>query len=318
MPAITGSLHRMDIATLDQLRIILDPVGQAGLAAALMLMMFSIALGLRTSDFRLLREKPALFIGGVLTQVVGLPFLTFLLIHLLQPPASVALGMLVVACCPGGASSNLLTYLSGGHVAYSVTLTATSSTLAAVLTPASILFWTQAYQPTADLLRSVEVGPGAFLAQTMMLLAVPLILGMLVATKAPEVAAWVRRKTTTAGVLVLGGVIVYGIAYFYEDLVPALPLIGGIVVMHNAAAFLLGQTVAASLSAERTVRRALTFEVGIQNSGLAIVILLGQLKGQGGAAAVAAIWGIWHLMAGASLAALYRYSDRKTAVAEFS
>ena len=78
---------------------------------------------------------------------------------------------------------------------------------------------------------------------------------------------------------------------------------------------MLGLAVATSLSAEKSVGRALTFEVGIQNSGLAIVILLGQLKGQGGAAALAAVWGIWHLIAGASIAMLYRYSDRKTAVA---
>lgn len=305
----------MDIATLDQLRIALDPIGQVGLAAALMLMMFSIALGLSSKDFRLLREKPSLFVGGVLAQVFGLPFLTFLLIHALEPPASIALGMLVVACCPGGASSNLLTYLSRGNVAYSVSLTATSSTLAAVLTPASILFWTQAYEPTANLLRSVEVGPGEFLIRTIVLLAIPLVLGMFVAARAPEVAVWIKRKTTLAGVLVLGGVIFYGVIYFWDLLMPALPLIGGIAVIHNATAFLLGLAVATSLSAEKSVGRALTFEVGIQNSGLAIVILLGQLKGQGGAAALAAVWGIWHLIAGASIAMLYRYSDRKTAVA---
>ena len=305
----------MDMATLDQLRIELDPIGQVGLAAALMLMMFSIALGLSGKDFRLLRERPSLFVGGVVAQVFGLPFLTFLLIHSLEPPASIALGMLVVACCPGGASSNLLTYLSGGNVAYSVSLTATSSTLAAVLTPASILFWTQAYEPTANLLRSVNVGPGEFLIQTIVLLAIPLVLGMLVAAKAPDLAAWIKRKTTIVGVLVLGGVILYGVVYFWETLSPALPLIGGIAVIHNAAAFLLGLAVAMSLSAEKSVRRALTFEVGIQNSGLAIVILLGQLMGQGGAAAMAAIWGVWHLIAGASIAALYRYSDRKAEVA---
>lgn len=305
----------MDIATLDQLRIALDPIGQVGLAAALMLMMFSIALGLSSKDFRLLREKPSLFAGGVVAQVFGLPLLTFLLIHALEPPASIALGMLVVACCPGGASSNLLTYLSRGNVAYSVSLTATSSTLAAVLTPASILFWTQAYEPTANLLRSVEVGPGEFLIRTIVLLAIPLVLGMIVAARAPEVAVWIKRKTTLAGVLVLGGVIFYGVIYFWDLLMPALPLIGGIAVIHNATAFLLGLAVATSLSAEKSVGRALTFEVGIQNSGLAIVILLGQLKGQGGAAALAAVWGIWHLIAGASIAMLYRYSDRKTAVA---
>ena len=300
----------MDITGLDRLQIELDPVGQAGLAIALILMMFSIALGLSSSDFRLLRRRPGLFVAGVLTQVVGLPLMTFLLILALQPPASIALGMIVVACCPGGASSNMLTYLGGGNVAYSVSLTTTSSLLSAILTPASILFWTQAYAPTADLLESVDVSPAVFLTQTMVLLAIPLAVGMIVAVRVPALAYAVRRWTAPAGVLALAGVIAYGVWYFYDTLWPALPLIGGIAVVHNAAAFLLGFGVALLLRAERSSRRALTFEVGIQNSGLAIVILLGQLKGQGGAAALAAIWGVWHLVAGMALATLCRYIDR--------
>ncbi len=300
----------MDIARLDELHIVLDPIGQAGLAVALILMMFSIALGLSVRDFRLLRERPSLFLVGVIAQVIGLPLLTFGLVLLLEPPASIALGMLVVACCPGGASSNMLTYLARGNVAYSVSLTTTSSLLAAIMTPASILFWTHAYEPTRQLLRSIDVSPALFLTQTMVLLAIPLVVGMTVAVRAPEFAQWVRRWTTPAGVLALGGVIVYGIVHFYDVLWPALPLIGGIAVVHNAAAFLLGFGVALALRAERTARRALSFEVGIQNSGLAIVILLGQLKGQGGAASIAVLWGVWHLIAGMAIAMLCRYLDR--------
>ena len=303
----------MDIASLDQLQIVLDPAGQAGLAIALILMMFSIALGLSVGDFRLLRARPLLFFTGVVTQVVGLPLLTFLLVLALEPPASIALGMIVVACCPGGASSNMLTYLGRGNVAYSVSLTTTSSLLAALLTPASILFWTHAYAPTAELLRTVDVSPAVFLTQTMVLLAIPLAVGMFVGARAPAIAYVVRRWTAPAGALVLGGVIVYGIWYFYDELWPALPLIGGITVVHNAAAFVLGFGVALALRAQRSERRALTFEVGIQNSGLALVILLGQLKGQGGAAAIAAIWGVWHLIAGMLIAMICRYIDRRGA-----
>ena len=135
-------------------------------------------------------------------------------------------------------------------------------------------------------------------------------IGMIVAVRAPAIAYVVRRWTAPAGALALAAVIVYGIWYFYDTLWPALPLIGGIAVVHNASAFLLGFGVALAMRAERSARRALTFEVGIQNSGLALVILLGQLKGQGGAAAMAAIWGVWHLIAGMSLAIICRYIDR--------
>ena len=299
----------MDIGTLDSLRIVLDPIGQVGVALALMLVMFSVALGLRIDDFSFLRDKPMLFFGGVVAQVAVLPLATFCLILVLEPAASIALGMIVVACCPGGAVSNLLTYLSRGNVAASVALTATSSLLAAILTPASILFWSQAYEPTAALLRTLDVNPMIFLAQTTFLLALPLVLGMLVAAKAPDVAAGIRKRTTILGVSVLVGVIIYGIAYFFPVLWPALPLLGGIVVLHNAVAFATGATAGALLSRLSSTRRALTFEIGIQNSGLALVILLSQLKGLGGAAAIAAVWGVWHLIAGGLLAGFFRLVD---------
>jgi BASS family bile acid:Na+ symporter len=300
----------MDIGALDSLRIVLDPVGQAGVGLALMLVMFSVALGLRVDDFSFLRDKPMLFAGGVVAQVIVLPLVTILLILAIRPAASIALGMIVVACCPGGAVSNLLTYLSRGNVAASVALTTTSSLLAAILTPVSILFWSQLYEPTATLLRTLEVSPVMFLAQTTFLLAVPLVLGMLVAAKAPDVAERIKRRTTILGVSVLVGVIIYGIAYFFPVLFPALPLLGGVVVLHNAVAFATGALAGRVLSRNPATRRALTFEIGIQNSGLALVILLSQLKGLGGAAAIAAVWGVWHLIAGGLLALFFRRFDQ--------
>jgi bile acid:Na+ symporter, BASS family len=300
----------MEVTALDSLRIVLDPVGQIGVALSLMLVMFSIALGLRVDDFSFLRDKPLLFIGGVFAQVVALPFATFLLILAIKPAASIALGMIVVACCPGGAVSNLFTYLSRGNVAASVALTATSSMLAAILTPASILFWSEAYEPTATLLETLDVSPVMFLAQTTFLLAVPLMLGMIVAAKAPDVAKRIRKRTTILGVSVLVGVIIYGIAYFFPVLFPALPLLGGVVVLHNAVAFATGALAGRALSGIAATRRSLTFEIGIQNSGLALVILLSQLKGLGGAAAIAAVWGVWHLIAGGLLALFFRQFDQ--------
>ena len=101
----------MDMAELDSLRIVLDPIGQIGVSVALMLVMFSVALGLRVDDFRFLLERPLLFFGGLVSQVLLLPLVTYILILVMQPAPSIALGMFVVACCPGGAVSNLLTYL---------------------------------------------------------------------------------------------------------------------------------------------------------------------------------------------------------------
>ncbi len=299
----------MEIATLDELRITLDPIGQIGLALALMLIMFSISLNLRIKDFAFLLQRRTLFFAGVVAQIVALPLITFALVLLLQPPPSIALGMFVVACCPGGVVSNLLTYLSAGNVAYSVSLTATSSALAALLTPTLILFWSQLYEPTATLLQSIAFSPVAFLLQTTVLLVVPLTLGMILAARAPDVAKRLQKKVALAGTLVLTGAIVYGTVKFLPLLMPALPMLFFFTILHNAAAFTTGAVAGLLLRADIPTRRALVFEVGIQNSGLAIVILLGQFDGLGGATAIAAVWGIWHLIAGGTLVGVMRRYD---------
>jgi BASS family bile acid:Na+ symporter len=299
----------MDIAALDELRIVLDPIGQIGLALTLMLIMFSISLNLQVKDFAFLLQRRALFFGGVVAQTVALPLITFALVLILQPPPSIALGMFVVACCPGGVVSNLFTYLSAGNVAYSVSLTATSSALAALLTPTLILFWLKVYEPTATLLQSIAFDTVGFLVQTTVLLAAPLTIGMILAARAPDVAKRLQKKAALAGTLGLAGMIVYGTAKFFAMLLPALPMLVFFTILHNAAAFATGAAAGLLLRADIATRRALIFEVGIQNSGLAIIILLGQFDGLGGAAAIAAVWSIWHLIAGTTVVGIMRRYD---------
>ena len=170
----------MDIESLDELRIVLDPLGQVILAIALMLLILSIALSLKPDDFSALLRRRMDLIGGVITQVVALPLVTFAVVLLLRPPPSIALGMFVIASCPGGVVSNYFTFLARGNVAYSVSLTAASSALAAVLTPFLIVVTSQLYAPTATLLESIDFEPLAFLVQTSILLGVPLVIGMII------------------------------------------------------------------------------------------------------------------------------------------
>jgi BASS family bile acid:Na+ symporter len=134
---------------------------------------------------------------------------------------------------------------------------------------------------------------------------------MLLGARAPDVAMRMRRSITLAGSLVLAGAIVYGTAKFFPLLAPALPVIGMLTIVHNAVAFGVGAVAGLLLRANRATRRALLFEIGIQNSGLAIVILLAQFDGLGGAAAIAALWGVWHLVAGGLMVVLFQTLDQK-------
>lgn len=301
----------MDPAALDQFQLDLGASSEVALAAILALMMFAVALGLRLEHFRFFKNQPRIYLAGVLAQLLGLPLLTLGLCYLIQPYPSIALGMILIACCPGGNSSNLLSLFARANTALSVSLTATSSLTAAFLTPISILFWCGLYPPTRTLLTEINLDAASFLVQTLIILALPLLAGMWVAWRAPRLAQKLQRPLG-----LLGGagliLIIVGASIKYLPLILSIgPLILGLVFLHNSAAFLLGYVTGVIVKADVPSRRALTFEVGIQNSGLGIVILLTQLGGMGGAGVVAGLWGIWHICSGLLLVALFRYFDTK-------
>ena len=302
----------MDASSIDQLQVIVDEQSRLGIAAILFLMMFSVALSLSVRDFALVRKEPLRVLGGVAVQLVGLPLLTLGLILLLSPPASVALGMLIVASCPGGNVSNLLTRIAGGNTAYSVTLTSISSVSAAILTPLSILFWSGLYAPADALVHALEVDPLPFFVQTAALLAVPLALGMALNAWKPVLSDRIGRLLAPLALACIALLVVVGIVQNWNIILITGALILPIVILHNSSAFALGWLSGRALGMEPARRRALTFEVGIQNAGLGLVILLSQFDGVGGAAAIIGMWSIWHLIGGSLLAGLFRLADSRT------
>ena len=299
----------MDAAALDAIRIDLAPGAAWMLPIVLFIIMMSVALNLHLSDFKIIRREPLRFLGAAALQLIGLPLATLALVHLLNPASSVALGMIVVACCPGGNVSNFFTHLARGDTALSVALTATSSVFAALLTPVSILFWTSLYGPADALVSAIEVDPAAFVAQTTVILAIPLVLGMGLAHRFPKTAARVRPGFMVAAILALVFLVVGGLARNWEVFTGAAVIVLALVVVHNATAFALGNLGARMMGMGLKQRRSVTVEVGIQNTGLALVILLAQFDGLGGAAAITAMWSVWHLFAGAGWAAMLRWRD---------
>lgn len=293
----------------DALRVDLSPTFQLIMSISLVVMMFTVALGLKIKDFMDLRKEPLAVAGGVLAQILGLPLLTLGLIILFEPAPSVALGMIVVASCPGGNVSNALTLFSKGDTAYSVSLTSISAVSAALVTPISILFWANQYGPTSALVDTLDVDPSIFLVQTAGLLALPLFAGMSVAHWKPEIAARLRRLLTPVAFLILVGLILVG-AFSNRDVLfstehSLIPLVMG----HNALAFILGGLAGFAMQLAGAKIRALTFEVGIQNAGLGLLLLLSQFGGVGGAVAVTALWGVWHITAGFVLVGMFRGYD---------
>ncbi len=281
------------------------------LALSLALMIFAVALGLKLEHFRFFKEEPQIYLGGVLAQIIGLPLLTLGLCLILNPHPSVALGMIIVACCPGGNVSNLIALFARANTALSVSLTATSSLFAALMTPFSILFWSGLYEPTRNLLTEINLDVVSFLIQTMIILGMPLLLGMLAARFFPKFAEKFQSPLAALGGLALIWIIVSTFVIYWDNFVLLGAALLGLVIVHNALAFLLGYLTGWIARADRPASRALTIEVGIQNSGLALVILITQLDGLGGAGAIAGLWGTWHIIGGLSLVALYRLADKR-------
>ena len=302
----------MNASDVDKFQLSMGGGSEAALAIAIAIMMFAVALGLRLEHFRFFKKQPSIYLAGVIGQIIGLPLLTVGLCFLLKPLPSVALGMILISCCPGGSVSNILALFGKANTALSVSLTATSSLFAAFLTPVSILFWSSLYPPTNKLLTEINLDIVSFLLQTLIILAIPLMIGMVMARYTPKIAEKLQKPLAIIGATLLAAIILMAVWQFapvYMSL--GLGLIG-LVILHNTAAFALGNIFSRIANANIPSRRAITLEVGIQNSGLGIVILLTQLDGLGGAGAVAGAWGTWHIIGGSALVAFYRWKDRNS------
>lgn len=299
------------INSIDDFSLELGRGSEVGMAVALFVMMLSVALSLSPSSFTFLRRSPKPFFVGICLQLLALPLLTLSLCFVIQPSPSVALGMILVSCCPGGNVSNMLVLLSRGNAALSVSLTAASSLAAAFVTPLAILFWCGLYPPTANLLQTIEFDALTFLLQTSVILVLPLIIGVLTNQYFPTFSQRIKKPLVVLSTAILLLIIIIGANKYWSAFVSIGSVVFGLVIVHNALAFLLGNISARVFKLAKPDQRALTFEVGIQNSGLGIVILLTQLGGLGGAVVVAGLWGIWHIVAGLCLVVTFVLNDRR-------
>lgn len=298
----------MDI---DSLKLAFDPESLRVLEIILGLVMFGVALSLRVEDFVRIAKKPRAPLVGLVAQFVLLPAVTFGATLLLQVPASIALGMIMVASCPGGNVSNFITYFGRGDTATSVSMTAISTTAAIVMMPLNFELWGSLHPTGSALLSEIALSPGTMLRGVFVLLGIPLVAGMVFARLWPRAAYRLQKPFS---VLSLAFFAVFVIVAFVNNRHVFLVAIGHVLIpvfVMNALAlatgFYLGRL--AKLSVPEC--RAVSVEVGIQNSGLALVLIFAYFGGRGGLAAVAAWWGIWHILAGLTVASVWRRRDAK-------
>lgn len=284
---------------------------QAVLMLVLATMVYTVSLDLRVADFRYVATHPIAVCAGLVAQFILLPGATLLATLVLDLPPATEAAMMLVAACPGGALSNVITHLGRGNLALSLSISAVSNVLALVLTPLNFTLMIGANPQTAAWARSIAVDPKDLVVSLLLLLAIPMSAALLTTHKAPGVAARIRKPLGQFAGVALAAFIILAVAgqwkLFVIELTRTLPL----VIMQNALGLGLGYV--ASVLAKLSVadRRAVVVESGMQNSGLALGIIAAQFGSDLAMLAVAGLWGIWHIISGGSLALFWRSIDRR-------
>jgi BASS family bile acid:Na+ symporter len=299
---------------IDALRLAFQPGTLVLLNVGIGLMMFGVAVDLRIDDFKAVANKPRAMLVGLVAQFLILPAATFGLTRIIDPMPSIALGMILVAACPGGNISNIITHLAGGNAALSIGMTAVSTVAAIVMTPLNITFWGSMNPATAAILQQVSLDPMELFLTVVTILGVPLVAGMTLAARKPDFAALIRRPMKGVSIVFFAAIVAIALVNNWASFLTYVGVVMGVVALHNAIALGLGYGAARLLGLRSRDARAISIEVGIQNSALGLTLIFTFFAGLGGMALVAAWWGIWHILAGLALAAGWTYSDRRPSI----
>ncbi len=305
------------LASLDAIRINFNEAGINTINIVLAFIMFGVALGIRPRMFKEVFSKPKSIITGLCLQWIGLPAITFLLILLLYRwiTPMIALGMILVASCPGGNISNFMSAFSKGNTELSVSMTAVSTCTATFITPINFAFWGKMYMNLLDRKSAIEIPELAIsfwpmFWQVLILLGIPIILGILFTHYCPKWAEKLKKPMQVTSLLFFLAMVIISFSQNFTLFIQHIWYVFFIVLLHNALALSLGYGGASLMKLPQVDRRSLTIEVGIQNSGLGLVLLFNPnifpQEGIGGMLFITAWWGIWHILSGLTIATLFR------------
>jgi BASS family bile acid:Na+ symporter len=292
----------------DTLRIHFNADQLVILNMAMAFLMFSVALDIRLSDFRQVVKFPRSVFAGLLVQYLLFPLLTLAIIYLFKPPVSVAMGMVLVCMCPSGNMTNFLVHYSKANIALSVTLNAIIILSASFITPAGFLFWSRYVDGAVELRRSFSIGFGEMAWIIVQLIVIPLLVGMVINSRFPEVTARIRPWAQRLALVIFFSILILAVAANSANVMNYLGFVFVLVAVHNGVALFTGYSLGRLFGLPESDSRALCFESGIHNTALGLLLIFRFFDGLGGMALIAAWWGIWDLITGFSLAAWWRRS----------
>ena len=308
-------------AHIDQIDVTLNAGGMNTINIILAFVMFGVALGIKPGIFIEVFKKPKSVILGICCQLILLPAFTFCLACLIGNWISpmMGLGMILVASCPGGNISNFMSSLSKANVELSVSLTAISTALAILLTPANFYIWGNLYLHTAKVAGEVPtlIIPLWDVFKTIfILLGLPLTLGILTARLLPNFAAKLKKPFQWVSIIFFIAMVILSFAGNIDAFLKCIKYIFIVVFLHNLLALCIGFGVGSIFKVPFRDRRTLTIETGIQNSGLGLVLLLGTslfagFPPHGGMLVITAWWGIWHIISGLTVSTIFNLHEKR-------
>jgi BASS family bile acid:Na+ symporter len=267
--------------------------------------MFGVAMDIQWAGVRKVVQKPRGIWLGMMSQFILLPALTTGLIFIIQPQASVALGMILLASVPGGNISNFMSSLARGNIELSISLTAISSVASIVMTPFNFMFWGSLYKPASEVLRTIQLEPLEVFQIIAVLLVIPLFLGTAFRSWFPLLADRIKQPIKILSILIFLGFVAVAFYANFDRFTTVIQYIAGYVFLHHSTAVLSGYFVGALGRLDEPSRRTLAIETGIQNSGLALILIFNFFDGLGGMALMAAWWSIWHITIGLLISGIW-------------
>ena len=296
--------------------------GQGGMMIVnfiLAFVMFGVALGIKPQTFKDVFKNPKSVIVGIILQWVGLPAVTFAIALALSPwiTPMIALGMILVASCPGGNISNFISSLSKGNIELSISMTAVTTAFAPLVTPFNFFFWGSLYSQIIAFKSDIPTLVIPFfpmLEQILLLLGVPIFLGLLFARYFPNATKKITKPAQVLSILLFIGMVIVSFSQNFQIFLDNIFYVFFIVMLHNASALATGYFGGKLARVPEADRRSFTVEIGIQNSGLGLILLFNPAifppeiwhGHYGGMLFITAWWGIWHIVSGLSVAYYFR------------
>lgn len=269
-------------------------------------LMFGVALDIKLSDFRRVIEKPKSPLIGLISEYLLLPIIALVIILILKPAPSIALGMILISTCPGGSTSNYMVHLAKANSALSVTLTSITTLGAIIMTP--LVFTTlSGWVPGAEALQSsIYVEASEMIKTIIQLIIVPVGIGMFVNSRFPEFTKKIEKPVRYLSLAIFFGFVLFAVAGNWQEIQEFIHLVFFLVLLHNSLAYIVGYYFSKLNQLPENDARAISIETGIQNTGLGLILVFNFFEGLGGMAIVMAWWGVWHLISGFALAMVWR------------